>query len=211
MKKLFLAGAALIAFASVNAQNLSLGPTAGFGHSWDNGDFGNDANKKFHASPNIGAKVVYSFVSNWGISADVRFSSEGATVKNEDNEELILRSNYIRIPLQGIYFFGKYGNAIRPKVSLGPSFGFMVGGKTTYYEDGDKISESDSKDRVNGFDVGLTAAAGANFRLSPNVWLNTDLAYYHGFVDVSKTTISARNRNIGINVGVLFGIGSVKK
>lgn len=211
MKKLLLTAAALIALTAVHAQNLSLGPTAGFGHSWDNGDFGNDANRRFHASPSIGAKLVYSFVSNWGISADVRFSSEGATVKNENNEELRLRANYIRIPLQGIYFFGDYGNAIRPKVSLGPSFGFLAGGKRSYYENDEKISEGDSKDVLESFDLGLTAAAGVNFRLSPNVWLNTDIAYYHGLLDVSKTSIEAQNRNLGINVGVLFGIGTVKK
>jgi hypothetical protein len=211
MKKLFLAGAALIAFASVHAQNLSLGPTAGFGHSWTNTDYGNDVDRKFHASPSIGAKLVYSFVSNWGISADARFASEGTTVKS-GGDELRMRANYIRVPIQGIYFFGKYGNAIRPKVSLGPSVGFMVGGKSAYYEDGDKVSETNTKDVIKTFDLGLTAAAGANFRLAPNVWLNTDLAYYHGLLDVAKNDgAEARNRNIGINVGVLFGIGTVKK
>lgn len=211
MKKLFLAGAALIAFASVNAQNLSLGPTAGFGHSWTSTDFGNNVDRKFHASPNIGAKLVYSFVSNWGISADVRFASEGTTVES-GGDELRMRANYIRVPIQGIYFFGKYGNAVRPKVSLGPSVGFLVGGKTAYYEDGDKMGEGDTKDALKSVDLGLTAAAGVNFRLAPNVWLNTDLAYYHGFPDVAKEgTSESRNRNIGINVGVLFGIGSMKK
>ncbi len=201
---IFLAG------ATVNAQNLSLGPTAGFGHSWSNVDIGS-ADRLFHPSYNVGAKLVYSFVSNWGISADLKFSSEGTSIGENMDNSIRVRSNYIRIPLQGIYFFGQYGNAVRPKVALGPSLGFLAGGQITAYDDGEKIGDSKTKDYIKTFDIGLQASAGANFRLAPTVWLNTDIGYYHGFLDAYKgSSNDFKNRNIGVNVGVTFGIGTIK-
>jgi outer membrane protein W len=211
MKTITLALAAVLSIASVNAQNLSFGPTAGFGHSWTNSEKGS-LDRMFHPSYNLGGKLVYSFVSHWGISGDVKFSSEGQTLGVDNENKVVGRLNYIRVPLQGIYFFGEYGDAVRPKVSLGPSFGFLVGGKTKTYEDDEVIATAKSKDYAEGFDFGVTGAIGANFRISPNTWLNTDIAYYHGVTDVLKNAMNenAKNRNLGLNVGLTFGIGTVK-
>jgi Outer membrane protein beta-barrel domain len=195
-------------------QHLSLGPTAGFGHSWlsmDQGTPGYD--KAFHAQYNIGAKLVYSIETHWGLSADLKFSSEGGRFStSQDNGELVYRANYIRIPLQGIYFFGEYGDKVHPKISVGPSFGFLVGGKYKTKVNEQTMSEGDSKDLFKGFDVGANIAAGANIRLTPNTWLNTDLTYYHGLTDISDNNNNneIRNRGIGINVGVMFGIDAPK-
>jgi hypothetical protein len=40
-------------------------------------------------------------------------------------------------------------------------------------------------------------------------WLNADIGYYHGLTDMS-TGGDAKNRNLGLNVGVLFPLGTVK-
>src|SRR5688572_4427681 len=73
---------------------------------------------------NAGAKLVHSFVSHWGVSADIKFSGEGGKTAGRDalnnQHQYQYRVNYIRIPLQGIYFFGKSGDVIRPKISFGP-------------------------------------------------------------------------------------------
>jgi outer membrane protein W len=209
MKKCFL-GLAIILFATAaSAQNLSFGPTAGFGHSWTSLDKGS-ADGRFHPSYNFGGKIVYSFVPHWGVSADVKFSSEGQSIGPDNDNKVSARANYIRVPLQGIYFFGDYGQKVRPKISVGPSFGFLVGGQTRTYVNGNKVDEFDTKDVAESFDFGLTGAVGANFRIAEATWLNADIAYYHGLTDVYKSNVDAKNRNIGINIGVLFPIGTVK-
>ena len=199
---------AIISFATaINAQNLSLGPTAGFGHAWATTS-GIEADKQFHGAYNIGGKLVYSFMSHWGVSADVKFSGEGVNIGNDQDDKIVIRANYLRIPLQGIYFFGDYGQAVRPKISLGPSFGFLTGGKTKLYEDGEVVNEGKTKDVLDGFDFGLTGAVGANFRIAEATWLNADIAYYHGLTNTAKSG-EFKNRNIGINIGVLFPLGTV--
>lgn len=210
MKKLMIVLVAVTCTGLLHAQNLSFGPTAGFGHSWSSYDKPSPYDGMFHPSYNIGGKIVYSFVTSWGISADVKFSSEGQTFGIDKDNKIVGRLNYIRVPLQGIYFFGKYGDAVRPKISLGPSFGFAVGGKTKVYEDGEVISETKTKDNAETFDFGVTGAIGANFRIAKATWLNADIAYYHGFLDVPTADVSAKNRGIGINVGVLFPLGTLK-
>lgn len=208
MKRIMIVIAFISTAAVVNAQNLSLGPTAGFGHSWTSSDNGN-LDGRFHPSYNLGGKLVYSFVSHWGVSADVKFSSEGETVGVDKDNKTVFRASYIRIPLQGIYFFGDYGDQVRPKISVGPSFGFLVGGESKQFVNGNETNVVKTKDIAESFDFGLTGAIGLNVRVAKATWLNADIAYYHGLTDVVSNG-DAKNRNIGINIGVLFPIGTVK-
>jgi len=213
MKKVFALAAIVLAAGSLHAQHISLGPTAGFGHSWLRVEDREDGmDNKFHPSYNFGAKLVYSIVEHWGVSADVKFSSEGGSINGDaglDEGKLIYRANYIRVPLQGVYFFGNLGDKVRPKVSLGPSFGFLVGGKLkAEANNGDNEEFGDAKDLYESFDLGGTASVGANFKLSGNMWLNADIAYYHGFTNANKLSDQKiRNSNLTLNVGVLFPIG----
>ncbi|MBO9658001.1 MAG: PorT family protein [Chitinophagaceae bacterium] len=208
MKRIMIVLALASGAMSVHAQNLSLGPTVGFGHAWTSSDNGG-VNGRFHPSYNLGGKLVYSFVSHWGISADVKFSSEGETLGADNDNKTVYRANYIRVPLQGIYFFGDYGNKVRPKISAGPSLGFLVGGESSVYTNGNQTNVVKTKDYLNSFDFGLTGAVGMNIRVAKATWLNADIAYYHGLTDVVDNA-SAKNRNIGVNVGILFPIGTVK-
>ncbi|MBN8877236.1 MAG: PorT family protein [Sphingobacteriales bacterium] len=210
MKKFMIVLVVAVSATTIHAQNLSFGPTAGFGHSWTSSDNGSQ-NGRFHSSYNIGGKLVYSFISHWGVSADVKFSSEGETLGLNNDNKTVMRANYIRIPLQGIYFFGDYGNRLRPKISVGPSFGFLVGGETKQHADGRVVSTIKTKDLAENFDFGLTGAAGLNYRLTRGTWLNADIAYYHGLTDMASSAVDAKNRNIGVNVGVLFPLGTLKK
>lgn len=208
MNKLMLAAALLFITTFSFAQNLSIGPTAGFGHSWTDVETG-PADKRFHPSYNIGGKIVYSFDSRWGVSADVKFSGEGTTIGTDGDNKIVARANYLRIPLQGIYFFGKYGDRIRPKISLGPSFGFMLGGKTKVFQDGEKVNEVKTKDALKAFDLGATVAGGLNIRIAPATWLNADLSYYLGLVNVAEEG-DVKNRNLGINIGVTFPLATLR-
>jgi outer membrane protein W len=208
MKRIMMVLALASGAMAVHAQNLSLGPTAGFGHAWTSSDNGN-VDGRFHSSYNIGGKLVYSFVSHWGLSADVKFSSEGETLGPDKDNKSVYRANYIRVPLQGIYFFGDYGNKVRPKISVGPSLGFLVGGESKEYVNGNETAVVKTKDYGKSFDFGLTGAVGMNVRVAKATWLNADIAYYHGLTDIADNA-DAKHRNIGVNVGILFPIGTVK-
>ena len=218
MKKMFSLAAIVFAASTLNAQTLSFGPTVGFGHSWlrNANDLPDGTSRDFHPSYNLGAKLVYSFVSHWGVSADLKFSGEGGQFTTDATDvETTYRLNYVRLPIQGIYFFNKLGDNVRPKVSLGPSFGFLVGGKGKTKDNGEVTSEADAKDFAKTFDLGLNAAVGANFKLMGNKWLNADITYAHGFSGVLDADIdnsdNFKNNGIGFNVGILFPINSAKK
>lgn len=209
MKTMTIALVLFFSVSALHAQHLSFGPTVGFGHSWLSVE---DAtyNNEFHPAYNAGVKLVYSTNTNWGFSADVKFSGEGGKIEDElagTSFEYRYRANYIRVPLQGIYFFGQHGNAVRPKISLGPSFGFLVGGEIATKTNGVETSVVKTDDVFDGFDVGATGAVGANFSLGGGKWLNTDISYYHGFTNVADASPRVRNRNLGINVGLLFPLG----
>lgn len=208
MKKILIAASVFFLTTQAKAQNLSFGLTGGLGHSWTNAETGT-ADKRFHTAYNLGGKMVYSFVTNWGISGDLKFSSEGQTVGNNADNKSVVRANYLRIPIQGIYFFGKFGDRVRPKISIGPSFGILVGGKSRLITNGDEVFQKKTSDDIKSFDFGFTVAGGGNVRIAPATWLNLDLSYYHGLADIAKSTANVKNRNLGINIGVTFPLATL--
>jgi|ERR1044071_9171266 hypothetical protein len=208
MKTLVTALVLMLA-CSVNAQTLSIGPVAGFGHSSlsiKNIPF----DKQFFPSFAAGAKIIYSIGSHWGISTDLKVTGEGGSFKGDvsgDNYESRYRAHYIRIPIQGIWYFGKSDDMIRPKFTLGPALGFLIGGKSTVDINGEETSSADTKDVLEGFDFGVNSAFGINFRLPGNKWLITDITYYHGVSNVSASVGTIKNRTLMLNVGLIFPIG----
>lgn len=184
-------------------QNLSFGPTAGFGHTW----MSNSPNSKYQPAGNVGVALTYSSSPHLGFGTEVKYSIEGGRVANS-NDEITTRLNYIRIPLKVIYFFGEFGDRVRPKIAVGPSFGFLTGGKI---EHNDVESPIDVKDVYKSVDAGLTASVGVNYRLVKNTWFVADVNYYNGFTNINEAAnLKAKNRNLGLNIGVNFGIGTAK-
>ena len=209
MKKILIILTLSVTVINVQAQNLSFGLTGGIGHSWTSLEKGT-ADRLLHPSYNIGGRMVYSFVTSWGISADLKFSSEGQSVGTDADNRVAYRANYLRIPLQGIYFFGNYGDRVRPKISLGPSFGILLGGKVRGIDEGEEVSEAKAKTYIKGGDFGFTIAGGGNVRIATATWLNLDLSYYHGLTDIAKSGENGKNRNLGINVGVTFPLATLR-
>lgn len=202
--------AALTISGSVMAQdNLSLGGTAGFGHTW----LSNSTNSRYQPAGNLGLSLTYSTETNWGFGADLKWSIEGGKTSTP-NFSSTTRLDYVRVPVKLMYFFGERGNAFRPKLTVGPSVGFLIGGKneaTTIAGDTKTTVETKASDFAKSVDLGVAASAGFNYRLVERTWLNVDLNYYHGLTDIMEAaSIDQKNRNIGINVGVSFGIGKVK-
>ncbi len=207
---------ALLAFAGSAdaqkfAQNVSFGPIVGLGHSWMSGIQGD---KEFKLSPQAGITLVYSAGEHWGLGFDATFSREGVKVESPfpGIGESTIHANYIRVPLKVMYFFEELGDKARPKIMAGPTLGFLVGGERKLENtEGQTIAESKTKDLLNSFDIGLQGGVGLNFRLTRNTWLNTDVSYYHGFRNVFETgSDDWKNRRLGVNVGVAFGIGRLE-
>jgi outer membrane protein W len=201
MNQLLLTITAIVSVSVLYAQPIiSVGPNAGFGHVWMSGD-DDDINNKYHPAGNVGVSFFYSSENHIGLGADLKFSIEGAKKENDNSAiSRTTRLNYLRLPVQGIYFFRDIYSSFRPKISLGPSFGILVGGK-------EEIGslKYDAKDRYKSFDLGLLANAGFHYNLVKNTWLQFDVSYYYGVLDVSETQEANRNRNISVNVGVAFG------
>jgi hypothetical protein len=200
--KSFLTITFLAVAASVNAQSyFSMGPSVGFQHSWISFDHPESTSNVFHPGFNAGVSMVYSTESHFGLGADLKYSQEGVTVQTDVlnvKTETDLNTSYIRAPFRLIYFFGDYGNAIRPKLFAGPTVAFLVSAKS---------EAVDVKESTNSFDAGVHGGVGLNVRLMPNIWLNTDITYTQGLSDVTENDVDDKNHNgnIGINAGVLFG------
>jgi len=210
MKVMIIAAITGIGFAA-KAQTFSIGPTGGYGHSWITNTNGGT---KFNPAWNAGIAAVYSTSTHFGLGVDVKYSAEGKTVKDlnsvadgADNVKTTVNANYVRVPVKAIYFFGDNNSAVRPKIYAGPSFGFLTGGKTNVKENG-VVVKTDTRDDIKNFDFGATAGAGLNFKVAPRTWLNTDVAYYQGLTDITKSNnTTQRNGNVGVNVGLLVGLG----
>ena len=220
MKTLVVIVIATILFSTpLYSQNLSAGPVKGFGISTvnitDNSAGGLD--KKFFPSFIIGGKFVYSFVSNWGVTAGVNLSREGGRLKGTlggNNEyDYTYDAYYIRVPMQGIYFFGKLGDLVRPKIAVGPSVGFLVGGKSKFEvneQPGNKVSTTDI---MEPFDAGILSTAGLNVQIirSRDIWLNSELSYYHGLTNSNSSgSGNFSNRNLQMTMGIMFPLGTIK-
>jgi len=203
MKKVMIIATVMgIGFIS-KAQTVSFGPTGGFGHSWITNSAGDT---KFNPAWNAGVSLVYSSLNHFGFGADVKYSAEGNKV-DQAGITNTMNTNYVRVPLKAIYFFGKQSDAVRPKISAGPTFGFLTNASEVSSDEGVKV-KTDVTDNIKGFDFGVNAAAGLNFRVAQRTWLNTDVAYYQGLTDITKnTSTTKRNGNVGVNVGLLVGLG----
>ncbi len=213
MKKFLLSSILLLSIWAVNAQRTSIGITTGFGTAWMS-----DTHQDVTFNPvwNLGATLVYSTERHWGFGADVKYSREGVRYEypgsgtyNGQTMSTKVGSDYIRVPLRGIYFFNSADKSFRPNISLGPSFGFLTGGSIRTYDGSDReLSKTPTKDVINAFDLGLQGTLGASFTIAEGVWLSADLAYYHGLIQQNKTgSNNLMNRNLGINLGLRFGIG----
>lgn len=215
MKKLVVVLFAAAGFVGVNAQNVSFGPVASVNHSWITGTSQSD--RQFNLGYKVGAMLTYSIDPHWAVGADLLFANEG--LRNENIVSDIkytskINLNYIRVPLKGTYFFGELGDKLRPKLYAGPSFGFLVGGKskleTEVISTGNVVkTETNSKDNFKGFDLGAMVGAGLNYRIGTATWLNFDLNYTNGLIDISKSTSGWNaNRNFGMALGVTFPLGT---
>lgn len=213
-----LAGAFILASTSCFAQatsgkatasQVSLGPVVSLGSSWVSNLPGS---QEAIFSPAFGLGLMYSASEHWGLGSKLMVSSEGYR-QNFDwgpgyHSEATVRPTYLRLPIEVNYFFGEYGDRVRPKIYAGPSLGARLSETVRYSGDPLPSNEVIRTDGHNfsDFDAGLTFGAGANVRVGRQAWLNLDGGYYHGLVDVHADNDFNANRNLRLNVGMLFGL-----
>jgi hypothetical protein len=196
--------------ANTFASHISLGPVVSLGHSWvSNIPYDRD----FKFSPAAGIGLVYSTNEHLGFGAQLLVSHEGYKQEIPRTAggvaDVTINPVYLRVPLHLIYFFGDFGDRVRPKIYIGPSLAFKVD-ETRKYTDPLMEAALANREVFEDFDIGLTAGLGANVRLSRLTWLNLDLGYYNGLVDVMNVPTTGDgfngNRNLRLNVGLMWGL-----
>lgn len=199
MKNIVFALFLLSAASAVQAQVNSLGPTAGFNYAWMSNREGSTGRPSFNA----GLTYTYSIFEKGGLGVEARYSEEGMKLER-GNVDYVTDLKYLRVPFKVHYFFNDLEDDFRPKIYAGPSLGFLIGGETEIVGENGKIVV-DSKDLFESFDFGATVGTGFNYRLAEMTWLNFDVAYTHGFVNVVDNGEESFNRNLNVNVGVAWG------
>lgn len=186
---------------------ISLGPTVSFGHSW----MSNTTNTTFKPSAALGVSIMYSRYEHWGWGATLAASHEGfanRTYVNGNEYVNIYDPTYIRFTPRAYYFFGKYGQNVRPKIYAGPSVGYRATEDIYINEpaSNEVVSVDMPRDMYRNFDFGADVGVGVNVKVMKNAWLNLDANYYHGLVDVTTANTNNQNRSLRGNVGLLFGL-----
>jgi len=198
MKKFLFAIVMLGIGTGLRSQTNSIGPTVGF----NSARFSENSGAR--PSFNFGILYNYSIFENSGLGVELLYSQEGSITKignNNYTHEL----NYIRIPLEFNYYFGKINNDFRPKLFAGPSLAFLVGGESKSKFGSSEVTYN-SKDLYKSFDIGLLLGVGFNYRLSDLIWFNFDAGYTHGLLNVSKgSNPELKNRLINLNFGIAYG------
>ena len=210
MKRIYMTAVVLLATISAIAQTeprtdiqrtFTVGPAVGFGHTGMR-NVGYD--DYFKPSINAGITMNYSKWEHIGISGDVLYSMEGGRFKTNQGSEIDVDLNYLRIPVKFAYFFGDVASNFRPKITIGPSFGFLIADDLDI-EEGTSNPNLSSSENYETFDLGGQGSIGFNYHLGDGrVWLNADAYYYHGFLEVDQ--LNHYNSNFGLRVGVCFGL-----
>lgn len=188
----------------------SLGPVAGFGHSW----MSNMDDQQFKPSAHVGIGIIYSRYEHWGWGADLTASHEG--YKQDymwagNAYRTSVDPTYVRLTPKAYYFFGDYKNSVRPKVYLGPSVAVKVQEdryteNMTMQQSDVVMATTDANSMYRTMDLGAQAGAGVNIKLTTGTWLNLDASYYQGFLDATKNAATNMNQSLRMNVGVMMGL-----
>lgn len=203
MKILFNLSLLLILFPSkyLNAQ-FSIGPKLGINISTAAGDDVFDDLESV-VGLQFGVAGEVSISEQFAVQPEVLYFQKGSKIDFMGVETKTFL-NYLEIP---ILVKGKFGapDGLQFIATLGPSFGFGLGGKMKM---GDEEVDFDFEDdNLSEFDLSLSIGAGAQIPVGPgNLFL--DLRYLLGLTTLDNAgEFDAFNRGFGIATGFLFSIG----
>ena len=169
------------------------------------------ADTKATSGFNAGIQVNWSTDMGFGLTVEALYSVKGAEFDDDQNREFKL--SYIEVPILANWYFNP-GSSVRPKVFVGPSVSYLL--EANYKLDNKYDTKSDQiagfEDQVNNIDVGVVVGAGANFMINDGKWLNLDVRYSPGLIDIYDEngttfgTASVRNSVISVNAAFTFGL-----
>lgn len=190
MKKIFFLSMIFALIHSVSFGQLenrfSIGPRLGINFSNIN-----SSSTKNLTGVAGGITSTYSINEKSGITLDVLYSAEGHKNGNQEVER-----NYLKIPVIYNTFFGRLGEAFRPKIYLGFAPGFLLDAQVNNVETTDD-NKSTTLDLVGGL--------GLNQRISNRIWLNADLRALWGITPIQDSG-DYKNRTIQATLGIAYGL-----
>lgn len=179
-------------FGQLTNSNFSIGPRVGVNFS----NVSNPDQAELLTGLAAGLTSTYSINENSGITVDLLYSGEGYKIGDTKTN-----LNYLRIPILYNIFFGELGQALRPKVFLGPQVGFRMSAES---------GGTSIKENTKGVSLGLGAGLGFNYRINDRMWLNTDLRSFFDLNDYRDNPPSSDDksaiRNIQLSVGIAWGL-----
>lgn len=184
----------ILAGFSVTAQTTSIGPMLGTNIT----TLSNVPNAEHIGGLSIGGFLNHSVNENFGVNAKLLFSQFGTGYENSTFQT---RLNYIQLPISGVYYFGQAGNRLRPKIYAGVYAAALTNGEA------DDVLSLGGQTKFEDFDAGGQIGLGFNYRIQSMTWLNVDLGYTGGLVNVSEFQgDNIRNKGVNLNIGLSFPI-----
>ncbi|MCY7350227.1 MAG: PorT family protein [Cytophagaceae bacterium] len=186
-------------------RNLSLGPMVGLNVSTITGDAYGTASTKTGLA--AGIFFNYSIKQTFGVSGQLLYSQLGANVSSGQLSRKF-KLDYFQIPLFATFYFGQGLGAgtIRPKLFLGPYVGFLLSAKD---QDGNPIrTPQGNASAINPLDFGVNLGGGLNYALKNQSWINIDVRYGLGILDIGSGTGELRNGAFSVMTGISFPLGN---
>ncbi len=153
-----------------------------------------------------GIRTLYSNHVRMGVGMDLLFSRTGGDYDAREGLEVIqydVRTDYLRFIPKAYLFFRNLEDSFRPKLTIGPSFGFLMGA----YDSG--INQS-NKDDFESFEIGLEFGTGFNYKLTDVTWLTFDIDYLVGLNSINNESLTTpdefKTNSLGVGLGVIIGI-----
>ncbi len=165
-------------------------------------------NNKITVNGSFGLGGEYGFDKNAGVGIDALFSFQGQRYKL-NNIEYNQKVSYLKVP---VYF--TYVSSSSKSISfigkIGPQLSFLSDANFAD-KDGNKII-SDTKDRYKTTTFGGVVVAGAQYKLTKQVFLNTAFRFDYDFTNAEDETFSGftfgrvktYNSTAGLEVGLKF-------
>lgn len=166
----------------------------------------NDIKRTATFNTNFGIGAGYNFNENMGIGADVLYSLQGQKYEMS-GVELEQKLEYVKVPVFFSYntdaskttsFYGK----------IGPQVSFLTNAKMTAPDGKEAFVEN--KDRYEEVTFGGMANAGVQFRLSPNIFLQTGLNVDYDFSNAENknypVVVAGRGNTSNMTAGVQIGL-----
>lgn len=197
MRKLLFVAFTVFGFSLVmgqsNSGEFTLAPQIGVNFStYSSTDASYDARTSFAG----GVIGEYYFSDRWSFRSGLLYDAMGA----KDSFDNIDKLNYVTIPLNANWHFGKNRNWF---LNFGPAIAILLNAESEL-NNGQIV---DIKDFVSGLDVGLTLGIGYKFDINDDFQLSIDYQGFGGIINIDKENtlpFDVRNSRSSINIGGIF-------